>query len=220
MDVSEIISDLDDHGFSDTSPTRKMAVINEAYWDVCGREPWPFLEKSATLSFTGSDTPSNLPADFNAVVQMVPAAGATYPVNWMRYDDWLNMYGNTPSTGIPQVFYFIGSTMHFYPTPTNGTQVTMFYLSTPVELQSTDAEAAIVLPPQFHRTLLVNGALYRLYAMEDDMALSQGFQTFYETGIARMIEWAFKKQYQRPDVIRPVDPDDINLEGDPGYGVV
>jgi len=66
MDVSEIIDDLEDHGFEDTSEARKLAALNDTLWDVTGREPWPFLEKSVALSFNGSSsTPTNLPSDLD-----------------------------------------------------------------------------------------------------------------------------------------------------------
>ena len=44
MDVEAMISDIDDHGFEDSSEERKLAVLNDVYQDVLSREAWPFLE--------------------------------------------------------------------------------------------------------------------------------------------------------------------------------
>jgi len=68
LNVSDLLAEISNHGFSDSATTTQMFALNSAYWDACGREEWPFLKKSATLTFNGSaSTPTNLPSDFHAV---------------------------------------------------------------------------------------------------------------------------------------------------------
>lgn len=216
MNVSDIIAELGNHGFTDSATTTMMFAINSAYWDVCGRQEWPFLMKSATLSFNGStSTSTNLPSDFHAVQAMQVNGFATFDgwtdgtIRHERYDDMLNNYlgASTQPVDVPRFFYFIGTQLNFYPIPPSTTTVLMSYIATPADLQSSDVEATILIPKQFHRSTLLNGALYRLYAMEDDTDLAAGFQQFYEQGIQQMQHWASKLQFQRGDVVHQVEHD-------------
>ena len=212
MDVSAMLSDIDDHGFTDTSSERKMAMLNEAYWDVCGREPWPFLEATVNLTFDGTNpTPTNLPSDFHAVISM--DTDDNWTMQHIDYDDWYSRYSSvTTATGKARMFYFVAGQLNVYPIPAASDVVKLYYIRTPAELQSTDLEAAIVIPKQYHRALLVNGAIYRLDAMEDDADIAYGFQQYYEAAIQRMREFMWRRQYQRPEVVRPVDPDDLGWQ--------
>src|SRR5882672_5314141 len=70
--VPDMLTELGDYGFKDLSPTTKVRAINQAYWDICSREPWPFLEKELVLTFNGStDYASNAPTDLSAVLKIV-----------------------------------------------------------------------------------------------------------------------------------------------------
>ena len=61
MTAAEIIAEIDDAGFDDKDTSIKLSALNEVYWEVCGLEPWPFLEKTVTLAFDGSSgVPTNL----------------------------------------------------------------------------------------------------------------------------------------------------------------
>jgi len=215
--VSDLIAELGNHGFTDSAMTTMMFAINSAYWDACGREEWPFLKKSATLTFNGSaSTPTNLPSDFHAVQALQVQGFATFDgwndgtVRHERYDDMLANYLSSGS-GIPvdqpRYFYFIGTQLNFYPIPPSASTVNMVYIATPTDLLSTDVEATILIPKQFHRSVLLNGALYRLYAMEDDTDLAAGFQQYYEEGLQQMRHWAMKLQFQRGDVVHQVEHD-------------
>ena len=199
--MQEMIDDIDDHGFTDTPLPRKLAILNDVYFDVCAREPWPFLEAFVRLSFSGSsEIPTDQPTDFRAALAMKVEGGA--PIQWVRFDDFERWAGsNTPLVGSPVVYYFIGRELHFYPIPTQGLRVRMPYLRRPAELVQGTVEANILLPWEFHRNVLVNGALYKLYALEDDSDLASGFQQYYEEAIARMREFVWKAQYDSPDIV-------------------
>lgn len=204
MDVPAIISDIDDHGFEDTTPTRKLAVIQDVYNDVLAREPWPFLEAFIRLTFTGSsEQASNIPTDYRAVLTAKVENGER--LQWMRFDEFERRYGaNVAYPNDPQVYYFIGNELHFYPMPVSTTIVRLAYIKRPNVLAASGAgsnEADILLPKEFHRSILVNGALYKLYALEDDAELAQGFQTYYEQGIQNMREFVWRKQYDWPEVV-------------------
>ncbi len=227
MNVSDMFDDLDDHGFDDASDERKLAMLNDAYYDACTRSPWPFLEKTVVLTFDGSSsTPVNLqdlPAtltDFHAAVAMAITAGATGftgaagpELHYIRRDDFLLRYGNDLTrTGTPQLFYFQAGVMNFYPIPPSNVQITMDYISTPAPLAADTEEADIVIPAQFHRAIIVNGALFKLYSMEDDTDIAPTFETYFENALARAIEFFWKNQYMQPQFVHPVDADDLNMD--------
>ena len=205
MDMVEILSELTDHGFEDTSTARKVAVVNDSYFDLCSREPWPFLEKQATLSFTGADTPTNLPADFSKLISLVnPSSGQV--VASTRLDDFANqftLYANDVAD--PLRYYFIGNVLHVQPKPSSGTSLILNYVANPAELSDTAVEADILVPPR-HQRALVLGALSKLYLMEDDPELSSAFNQLFESRIQTMRADLWTRDFA-PDFIHNNDPD-------------
>lgn len=219
MDVADILSDLDDHGFEDTEEERKLAILNETYWDICGLEPWPFLEKTVTLTFTGSSSvPVNLTAvatltDLHAVISMNRDGTSFGRLDHMDYDEWLSRFASQSTTaGVARYFYFIGSALHVYPIPGAADTVTLFYIMTPPELTAATTEASIVIPPQYHRGLLVNGSLVKLYAMEDDLDIGAGFNQFYDRTLATMRDFIWRRQYATAAIVVPADYDDMDVD--------
>lgn len=215
MNVSDMISELNDHGFDDASDIRKMSVINSTIWDICSRGPWPFLEKTVSLTFAGgSATSATFPTDFRAATAF-SVGGVNYSqlLKYIRRDDWLQRYNNVTATGTPQLFYFIGSTMYFYPVPTSSVTVQMDYISIPAALTTSSLEAAVVIPADFHREAIVNGALYKLYSMEDDTDIAPTFETYYERAIQNMSERMNLRQYQNNEYIHPMSSDDTESDG-------
>lgn len=197
-----MLSDIDDHGFEDTEEARKVAVLNDVYQDVLAREPWPFLE--------ALDPEANIQVDENGVVS---ASDDIRAVLWFRYtqrtidpirlDDFLNSYGNRlTQTGQPWCFYFVGNELRVWPIPSSTPSgAVLSYIKRAEDLTASTDEEDILLPREYHRNILVNGALYKLYALEDDAELAAGFQRYFEEAVQRMRELAWKKQYQRMEIV-------------------
>lgn len=204
MNVSDILSDLSDHGFEDTGIDRKLAVINETLWDVAGLESWTTLVKGVTLTFAGgSATPSNMPTDFRQLVSVGRADAAASRLLKFRLDDFVAKYSNAlTAAGPPTMYYFEGATLKFYPVPLNTNTVRMDYVYVPVAVDETTLEASVWLPKQYHRQIIVNGALYRLYLMEDDPELAQQFLQLYDRGIERAKNTLDILDYKAPRVRR------------------
>lgn len=205
MDVPAILSVLNDHGFTDTSTTRKVEVINDTIYDICSREPWPFLEKSVTLTFNGSSgTPTNQPTDFRAVLTVInPSTGRA--VKPERLDDFIEAYGSQlTSTGDPICWYWEADVLKVWPIPSSTTTLLVKYLANPTEVTDTSVESAIIIPKRHHRAIVL-GAVYKLYDMEDDVELSSRFEQNYEKRLVTMRDDLWKKQYQVPDYIHDTD---------------
>lgn len=209
MDVSEIIQELNNHGFEDTDSTQKMLVINDTLWDIESREPWPFLEKTTTLNFNGSsEIPTNMPTDFKAVMWLYDTVNAV-TLQPERLSTIRDRFGaSLTQVTDPLMYYFVGSSMRLYPVPPSATgRYRLDYFATQPELTSSDVEASILLPKRHHRIISL-GALWRLYKLEDDPENAQQFQEDYEGRITTMREDLFRRQHQRADQIFVTDEDD------------
>lgn len=220
-----MILELGDHGFDAISSTRQLAVLNAAYWDACGREPWPFLEKLVRLTFSGTSYEPVTPVTDLRAAWSMKLEGATgtggAKVWYVRSDDYDERYGNNSiiATGTPRIFTVDGlKALHFYPAPSASQVVRCRYISRPAALTAGTLEAAIVIPPEYQRDVIVNGALYRLYSMEDDTDIAPTFETYLERALENMREFCWRDQYQRPDFIHPVDIDDLGIENFSPFG--
>jgi hypothetical protein len=206
MDMSDLIEVLDDHGFADTAEARKVETLNDTYFDVCSRDPWPFLEASASVSLTAGDDTPTLPTDFRAaLVFIIPARAIVLQPE--RLDTIAkNRAGVITQQGLPYYYYFVGSELRIAPVPDTSDTATLFYLKNPTELTAASAESAILIPPRHHRVLAL-GAISRLYAMEDDPELSALFGQQFENRIATMRNDTWQRQFDRPDRVIDVGED-------------
>lgn len=218
--VADILQELDDHGFEDTSTARKTAMINDSYFEILTLEAWPFLEDDSTVTALSSTTAlANVPADFSKVLVLKDETD-DYVYIPERLDTVKKSF--EISGAQPYVYYFIGNTIHVYPQADEDTSLRLYYIKAPNELTGagtsadsyagSSAESAILLPVRHHR-LLVLGALVRLYSMEDDPELAAVFDFHFDRKLERMREDVWKRQYDRPDRIHVVDDDDLF-----GYG--
>lgn len=209
MDVADILTELTDHGFEDTSEARKVAMINDTLWDIESREIWPFLEKTATLNFDGTNPyPSNIPSDFKQVLWLYDNTnGITL---WPeRLSTIRDRYGSQISqVADPVWYYFVGNQLRLYPVPGTATgRYQLDYIATQPAVTASSVAADMLLPARHHRTIVL-GTLWRLYKMEDDPENGNMFQIDYENRIMQMHEDLFRRQQQRADQIFVIDEDD------------
>jgi hypothetical protein len=213
MDVPAMLSELADHGFSDTGTARKVAVLQDAIYDIESREPWAFLEQTIDLTFSGvSGTPTNVPADFRSAIS-VKDLSTGIRVRWVTQQNFEQLMGPQADytlSGGPQYYYIETGVPKFWPLPAATTTVRFKYhrLSPAISDQgAASLESYILLPPRHHR-LIVLGALQRLYDMEDDPELAARFESQYEARMMRMKADLQKQQYDRPNTIQVVNDDD------------
>lgn len=202
-----MISDLGDHGFTDTSTATKVRMLQDAIWEIEGMFPWPFLETSITLTFDGSSPlATNFPANFRNALKLkdVQRGVVLDPTTFSDLDD---MVGTQLSqVAVPRVYYPEAEKLKLWPVPPASTTVLLRYLRWSDAISSGSAESAILLPPRYHRVVVI-GALVRLYDMEDDPELAMRFQGQLDARIDRIKEDLFRKQYDRPEYVRVLDPD-------------
>lgn len=209
MDVADIIAELDEHGFEDVTEAEKVRAIQGTIWQVEGMYPWPFLEQSINLDFAGSaDTASNFPGDFRATVRLKDLTTGLRLLP-LRLEEFEDRVGTEHSqAGDPRLYYFEGTSLKVWPLPAVSTgRVKMRYIRWSDEITAASVEADILFPKYFHREVIANGALSRMYEMEDDPELASRFEQRQDKAIQLALEALFKRQYDRPDVIEVVDQD-------------
>lgn len=211
MDVQGIFGEIIDHGFDDITDTRKLSVIQDTVWQIEALKMWPFLGTVWTLSFDGINPyPSNwasLSPAFRASKRLKDLSNGRriMPVRDEELEDAVG--NNYSQTGDPLYYYFIGTQLNVWPIPPATTTMRLTGAQWSTALTTTSPESAFLIPPQFHRGLIVNGALSRLYAMEDDTELAPLFQSYQSDAMDMAVEALFKQQYDRADRVRVIDPD-------------
>lgn len=202
MLVSEMIQEVRDHGFDDLTDVRITSFINDTYYDLCAREPWPFLETQATLTIdSGGAITSPDPDTLTAVLNVFNATqgGRLFP---RRLDEITDIFGSSlTQTGDARYYYFIGATPYVYPIDQTNT-LKMNYITAPVALTSSP-DSTPAMPTHIHR-LLVTGALAKAAVMEDDPDLAAIYVNMFETRLSQARSALWMRQYDEPDTIEDV----------------
>lgn len=209
MLASEMVTEVRDHGFDDLTESRILSFLNDAYYDICSREPWPFLEKTATLTINAAGLVT-APTDVTSVLNVYDSTngGSLRP---QRLDDISDLYGTNLAEAEAQArhYYFIGAAMYVYPVPT--ATIKMNYIRIPTAL-TTSPDTSPILPIHAHR-LLVTGALAKAAVMEDDPDLAAVYTNMFETRLSQARSAMWVRQYDQPETIQDVFWED-DLEGD------
>lgn len=203
MLVSEMISEIKDHGFDDITDARLLGFINDTYWDICSRESWPFLELSATptVDATGLVT---APTDIGKVLKLVDTGLGTV-LEPIRLDAFTAYHANELSkTGNPYAYYFIGDALHVYPVSSTNS-LALRYIRVPAALTASP-DSSPIMPARHHRVFVL-GALVKCFLLEDDAENAGVFSNMLETRISQMREDLWKHQLDRPDTIQDLDND-------------
>lgn len=210
MLASEMVTEVRDHGFDDLTESRILSFLNDAYFDICAREPWPFLETTATLSVNSNGLVTN-PTNVTSVLNIYDATngGKLFP---QRLDDISDLYGTdlAPSEAQARHYYFIGSDIYVYPVPS--ATLKMNYIREPEPL-TTSPDTEPILPTHAQR-LLVTGALAKAAVMEDDPDLAAVYTNMFETRLSQARAAMWQRQYDKPETIHDVFWED---ELDGGY---
>lgn len=214
MDVSAAITLINAHGFEDTDTTQKLWAINDAIWEIDGMEPWPYLLKTTNLNFDGTNPyPSNLPTDLGRVKWLTRLSDGQ-PIWPERIETIRSRYGASSvigQSGDPQVFYFVGQQLRFWPVPTAASgSVLLDYRAFQAAVTDTTLESGILMPGRYH-TAWLNGALQRLYNADDDPELGSVKKQEMEDRVLKMRMDLLQQQEMRSDVVLLTDPDELDV---------
>lgn len=208
MTLDEMYAEMELYGFDDFEDAQKLTLLNEAYFDIVTREPWPFLEKVVTVTIpSGTDKITNNPSvlvssaqitDLNSVLSFVDTTNDLVVVP-ERGDVIEKNYRTTDYSGEARYYYFIGEDLYLYPA-SNGATYRLYYTRTPVAATSTSDTFMI---PTRHHSIIVYGALVKAFLVNDDPQ-SAVFQNLFESRYQQMRNDLWVQQYDRTDRIHVV----------------
>lgn len=203
--VTEILDEMDQHGFEDIDDVQKLKFINDAYYEIC-MFPYPWLYRTASVSVTaGSNAFTITDPGGHVVDKILGTSNDTnqYTLQPIRLDSLTkNFAGYLTQTGMPTYYYAINSSWFVYPVSDANYTFTVRYTIIPKELGAGDTP---IVPIQ-HRRIITNGALYRAYMMNDDVDIAQYFLREVQNRTKIMQENSWVQQYDRPDYV--VDSND------------
>lgn len=213
MLVSEILTDVKNHGFADIADADLLVHLNDTYQDICNLEAWPFLEKTLTTTFTPASQQVSATTDIKQILSFINTVQG-YELQPMEADSFYKQYSSVlTQTGFPVIYYQpqvntaspMGYQLNVWPIPSVTTACQIRYLYIPATLTTSDTP---VLPARFHR-ILTWGTLLSVYRMEDDPDSGMEFQNLYDRHYGRMRDDLWSKQYDRQDIIEDVTYDDM-----------
>lgn len=192
--LNDMITEMRNHGFEDLDTATLTSLLNDAYEDVWGREPWPFREGQADVTLTAGTASVTTPSDFGKVASIMVKDMGTNLEPMRREDIGKQFPGRLDEQDQPIWYYFIGNQLYVYPVPDTTYTLTIFYLKdfTPMS-NPTDSPAL----PSNHR-IVVLGALVSAYDMEDDNDVALRFQSRFEARLQTVREEWWMEQYDRP----------------------
>ena len=227
MTLDEMFDEMDLYGFEDFDDSQKLTLLNEAYFDIVTREPWPFLEK--TVSFIVPSGVSQVTSGSlfkvrndnnkldNSLTNPVLFPYTEYGMNSvLSFVDTSNQIVMLPERGdvieknywllnetsTPTQYYFVGDDLYLYPSANGDTTYRLYFLQLPISATTTTDTAAWFIPARHHSVVLY-GALVKSFLVNDDPQAA-AFQNIFEGRYQQMRNDVWMNQYDRTDRIHIV----------------
>jgi len=201
MTLDEMFDQMDLYGFDDFEDAQKLTLLNEAYFDIVTREPWPFLEKVVTITvpngvtqITNNANVSSEVTDLNSVLSFIDTANETVMMP-ERGDVVEKNYRVNNDTSTPSVYYFVGEDLFIYPGAAGSTTYRLFYTRVPSAATTTSDTFLI---PSRHHSIIVYGALVKAFLVNDDPQAA-AFQNMFEQRYQQMRNDLWLQQYDRTE---------------------
>lgn len=226
MLLRELFDEMDLYGFEDFEDTQKLTLLNDAYFDIVTREPWPFLER--VVEFVAPKDTSRLTVD---TVMRVRTADdvldnsltdlqqnlfphVKHNVNSVlsftnlsrdivmipeRADVIEKNYYLSEATNSPTRYYSVGEDFFVFPKVDADTRYRLFYLQLPVRA-TRESDTGVWLIPERHHSLVLYGALVKSFLVNDDPQASL-FQNMFEQRYQQMRNDVWMRQYDRTERI-------------------
>ena len=224
MTLDEMFDEMDLYGFEDFDDSQKLLLLNEAYFDIVTREPWPFLEKMTQFIVPSGTSDITVGSSFkvrndnnvldNSLTNPVLIPFTEYNVNSvLSFIDLSNDIVMTPvrgdvieksyrlsdDTSTPNTYYFVGDDLYVYPAVSGTTTYRMFFLQLPTAATTVTDTSAYLIPAR-HHSIIVYGALVKAFLVNDDPQAA-AFQNMFEQRYQQMRNDVWMNQYDRTDHI-------------------
>ena len=169
MTLDDMFDEMDLYGFDDFEDAQKLTLLNEAYFDIVTREPWPFLEAVVPVisapsnieQITNNTLVTNSPSDVNAVLSFVDTTNGITMIP-ERADVIEKNYKPLSDSGTPRAYYFIGDDLFVYPATNGSISYRLYYTRVPTPASTTSDTFLI---PSRHHSIIVYGALVKALSL-------------------------------------------------------
>jgi len=204
MTLDEMYDEMELYGFEDFDDSQKLLLLNEAYFDIVTREPWPFLERTVEFTAPSGTTQitnqvfSGSPTDVNSVLSFIDISNDIV-MTPERGDVVEKNYKWSENNYTPYIYYFVGEEMFVYPAVNGNTDYRLYYLRTPTAATNVTGTGAFLIPSR-HHSIIVYGALVKAFLVNDDPQAAV-FQNLFEQRYQQMRADAWMNNYDRPDRI-------------------
>jgi len=185
--LDDMYTEMELYGFDDLEDAQKLILLNESYFDVVTREPWPFLEALSTIvvpsgqsQITNNTLVVPNPTNVNSVLSFIDTSN-NIVMTPERVDVIEKAYFLSLDTSISSVYYFLGDELMIYPA-SSGSTYRLLYTKTPVAATTTSDTFYI---PSRHHSIIVYGALVKAFLVNDDPQATV-FQNLFEARYQQM----------------------------------
>ena len=203
MTLDDMYTEMELYGFDDLDDDQKLLLLNEAYFDIATREPWPFLEAVAPITvppaqsqITNNTLVTGNVTNLNSVLSFIDTTNSI-TMTPERGDVIEKEYVVAAYTGTPTKYYFVGDELLVYPPTDSVINYRLYYTKTPVAATTTSDTFLI---PARHHSIIVYGALIKAFLVNDDPQAAI-FQNMFESRYQQMRADVWMNQYDRPDYI-------------------
>ncbi len=189
---------------------RRTSYVNEAYLDICRKQPFWFTEETATFNTVASQqaytTAHSFPSNYRDMVELrVDGKLYTYiPLKRVfgEYDSTISMF-NYDGIANNRHWYYFDSTLCILPTPASILAVTMKYYKNPTEVSSSGD--TFIIPDMFINAVVcfACGRIAHWKGLRGDAA---DFYKEYEEIFGDMVAENNRQAFYTKSV-RPVHPD-------------
>jgi hypothetical protein len=207
MTLDELFDQMDLYGFDDFEDSQKLTLLNEAYFDIVTREPWPFLESvveftapSGATKITNESFPGS-PSDVNSVLSFIDVSNDVV-MTPERGDVIEKNFKVNRLMSYPEHYYFVAEDLFVYPEVRGATLYRLFYTRTPVGATET-TDTGVWLIPSRHHSIVLYGALVKSFLVNDDPQAA-AFQNMFESRYQQMRNDLWLQQYDRTERIHVV----------------
>jgi len=218
MTLDEMFDEMELYGFEDFEDEQKLTLLNESYFDVVTREPWPFLEKitefivpagtsqitsgsslkivTATNTLNNAATNSFTQHNVNSVLSFIDLSNDIV-MTPERTDVIEKSYRVVGDSSTPTKYYFVGDDLFVYPAVQGTPTYRLYFTQLPVAA-TTDTDTGAWLLPERHHSVVMYGALVKSFLVNDDPQASV-FQNLFESRYQQMRADVWMNQYDRTD---------------------
>ena len=200
MTLDDMYTEMELYGFDDLEDAQKLILLNESYFDIVTREPWPFLEALSTIVVpSGQEQITNNvlvvpnPTNVNSVLSFIDTSN-NIVMTPERVDVIEKSYFLSLDTNVSSVYYFLGDELMVYPA-SSGSTYRLLYTKTPVAATTTSDTFYI---PSRHHSIIVYGALVKAFLVNDDPQAAV-FQNMFEARYQQMRNDLWMNQYDRTE---------------------